>query len=420
MQLIDLDDIRTDGGTQSRAVIDEATVAEYAAAIADGVTLPDAVVFYDGKDYWLADGFHRFHAAIAGDYLELACDVRQGTQRDAVLFSVGANAAHGLRRSNDDKRRAVRTLLADEEWRRWSDREIAKRCAVDHKTVAALRAELSGELPQIGERLVERNGTTYPMATAAIGRSRAATAPDPEPRWSQDERPRMPDRPMSALERAAGPEAALIAEESSGAWTADQADRLKQAEAEIERLRAHIAKAEAAPEKKESRDGDEWYTPEHIIKAARIVSGTFDLDPASCALANETVKAAKFYALADDGLSQPWRGRVWLNPPFSNTEAWIEKLVEAYRAGKVTEAIVLCNAKTETAWFNLLFDASPVLCLVRGRLSFTPGDGGPSQTGRHGQVIAYLGRDHACFADVFGPHGRLISTSQPQSIGAAA
>jgi hypothetical protein len=72
-------------------------------------------VFYDGAEYWLADGFHRVHAAQKLRRLTIAADVRQGTRRDAVLLSARANAEHGLRRTNEDKRRAVLTLLADPE-----------------------------------------------------------------------------------------------------------------------------------------------------------------------------------------------------------------------------------------------------------------------------------------------------------------
>jgi hypothetical protein len=67
------------------------------------------------------------------------CEIRQGSLRDAILFACGANAVHGLRRTNKDKRRAVRTLLKDPEWSQWTDVEIARRCAVDPKTVAAHR-----------------------------------------------------------------------------------------------------------------------------------------------------------------------------------------------------------------------------------------------------------------------------------------
>lgn len=139
MPSLDLDAIRVDGGTQPRAIIDMAVVEDYAQAIGDGAKLPPVTAFYDGSEYWLADGFHRWHAHKALGLAEIETDVHQGTRRDAVLFSVGANAAHGLRRSNEDKRRAVLTLLNDPEWAQWSDREIARRCGVAHPFVGKLR-----------------------------------------------------------------------------------------------------------------------------------------------------------------------------------------------------------------------------------------------------------------------------------------
>lgn len=134
-----LDAVRIDGGTQCRAELDDAAVADYAAAIRAGADFPSVVVFFDGKHYWLADGFHRYHAHRHAGAIEINADVRNGTKRDAVLFSVGANAVHGLRRSNADKRKAVETLLRDKEWGQWSDREIAKACGVTHPFVASIR-----------------------------------------------------------------------------------------------------------------------------------------------------------------------------------------------------------------------------------------------------------------------------------------
>ena len=131
--------IRTDGGTQPRSTILRDVVEEYAAAMADGAKFPAITVFYDGAEYWLADGFHRLAATETAGSLTINCDVRQGTRRDAVLHSVGANAAHGMRRTNDDKRRAVRVLLEDAEWSQWSDREIARRCGVSPSHVGGLR-----------------------------------------------------------------------------------------------------------------------------------------------------------------------------------------------------------------------------------------------------------------------------------------
>src|SRR5690606_22194691 len=111
-----LDLIQIDGGTQSRAALNDHVVSDYAEAIKAGASFPPVVVFYDGKKHWLADGFHRFHADAKAGHSHIPADVRQGTRRDAILHSVGANETHGLRRTRDDKRRAVLTLLMDQEW----------------------------------------------------------------------------------------------------------------------------------------------------------------------------------------------------------------------------------------------------------------------------------------------------------------
>ena len=169
------DAIKVDGGTQMRAQLDAATVAEYADTMAASGwgAFPPIIAYYDGSDYWLADGFHRLAAwrslADFSDAL-IPADVRSGTRRDAILHAAGANASHGLRRTNADKRRAVETLLRDEEWAKWSNGEIARRCAVSDVFVGKVRDDLSPnglEIPP--KRTVTRNGTTYTQNTANIG-----------------------------------------------------------------------------------------------------------------------------------------------------------------------------------------------------------------------------------------------------------
>jgi ParB family chromosome partitioning protein len=152
---------------------------------------------------------------------------------------------------------------------------------------------------------------------------------------------------------------------------------------------------------------NEWYTPAAYIESARHVLGGFDLDPASCAEANETVRAAQFYSEDDPGLDHEWKGRVWLNPPYGRLAGdFIAYLVGQYHAGHVTAAIALVNAHcTDTAWFRPLWDH--VLCFTYGRLNFAAGTarrGGST----HGSVFAYLGPDPAKFAIEFERYGAIV------------
>jgi hypothetical protein len=150
-----------------------------------GAAFPPVVVFGDGDGdagYWLADGYHRWHAAEIAGLQSIACDVRAGGRREAILHSVGANAEHGWRRSNEDKRRAVQTLLNDAEWSGWSDREIARRCGVSDRSVNRLRpvtATLSQSDTEAGaayfsanRTYVDRHGNTSTMRTAGINADR--------------------------------------------------------------------------------------------------------------------------------------------------------------------------------------------------------------------------------------------------------
>ena len=178
MQL-ELKQLKIDGGTQPRVTINEETVTEYAEALRSGAAFPPVVVFSEGSNWWLADGFHRYFAHKRAGAEKIEADVREGTLRDAILYSVGANTEHGLRRTNEDKRKAVTTMLTNElvaknrDGSPWSDREIAGICRVDHKTVGGLRKALCGEVPQIDspKRAVKRGTQTYVQDTSKIRRA---------------------------------------------------------------------------------------------------------------------------------------------------------------------------------------------------------------------------------------------------------
>lgn len=200
--------IRIDGGTQARTAIDAATVAEYAEALKTGAVLPPLSLFFDGVHFWLADGFHRYHAYLQAGIERISAEIRTGSRRDAVLYAVGANTAHGLRRTNADKRRAVQMVLAEPEWAAWSDREIARVCGVTHPFVAEQRQAILKRLPDSpaevrqaictnnadsladtskqpappATRTVTRNGTTYQQKVKA----KPAPAIEPQPPVSNE------------------------------------------------------------------------------------------------------------------------------------------------------------------------------------------------------------------------------------------
>ncbi|MEM7170434.1 MAG: ParB/RepB/Spo0J family partition protein [Pseudomonadota bacterium] len=171
-QQISIAEIRTDGGTQPRCNMSEELVKEYAEAMENGKEFPPVTLFWDGADYWLADGFHRLFAANELGKADIAADVVPGSQRDAILHSVGANAQHGLRRTNSDKRRAVVTLLEDPEWSQWSDRQIARYCAVSNNLVSRIRKSHCDISTVIQGRMYRtRHGSVAKMKTDNIGKS---------------------------------------------------------------------------------------------------------------------------------------------------------------------------------------------------------------------------------------------------------
>lgn len=164
----------------------------------------------------------------------------------------------------------------------------------------------------------------------------------------------------------------------------------------------------------ETKDSDEYYTPKYIIDAARAVMGAIDLDPATCELAQTIVRAERYYTKADNSLLEPWHGRVWLNPPFSKPGPFIAKAIEEYTDSNITEAIVLVNNGTETAWGQALLIRFPV-CFVganggRGsRIAFWNEDPDQPQRGnRYSQMIFYMGETPEKFFDVFSQFGAIL------------
>jgi hypothetical protein len=187
--------IRKDARCQGRLEISMETAEQYRDVIEAGVQMPAAIVFHDGRAYWLADGWTRDLAHELAGRQTMLCDVREGTLRDAILYSVGANLRHGVRPTPEDRQKAARTLLADPEWSSWSDAEIHRRTGCSRAVVARLRAELS-PAQMAGEKLrayTTKHGTPATMKTDNLGGAPsvptgavAAAAEQNRPRWLRE------------------------------------------------------------------------------------------------------------------------------------------------------------------------------------------------------------------------------------------
>ncbi len=179
--------IRIDGGTQPRAELQVEVMDEYAEQMRAGAEFPPVTVFFDGKDYWLADGFHRLgaHLRAFGDNTSIDADVIQGTQSDAQWYSLSVNKTHGLRRTNEDKIRAVKAALAHEKNKCLSDAAIADHVGVHRETVLKYRHETEAHLsktdksdtPELTSHLSKTDKSTHrtgrdgrTISTAKIGK----------------------------------------------------------------------------------------------------------------------------------------------------------------------------------------------------------------------------------------------------------
>jgi len=165
-----------------------------------------------------------------------------------------------------------------------------------------------------------------------------------------------------------------------------------------------ISEIKKRPHVANNSGNNEWYTPSEYIEAAREVMGSIDLDPASCELANEVVKATKIYTAEDDGLSQNWRGNIWLNPPYASDLIGRFADKTAQSKDNINQAIVLVNNATETQWFNTLIGVASAVVFPKSRVRFYMPDG---STGAplQGQAVIYIGDNAQRFVSVFKRFG---------------
>jgi len=178
---------------------------------------------------------------------------------------------------------------------------------------------------------------------------------------------------------------------------------------------AMLSSSSSSPHVTYNSGDNEWFTPVKIANAVHEVMGGIDLDPASCEEANRVVKATQVFNAADNGLTKPWAGRVFLNPPYSKLliRMFCSKLVRHVKNGKISAAVVLVNNATETRWFQELFSVVSAVCFPSGRVKFWQSKEATASNPLQGQAILYFGEDHDSFMKTFTKFGRVCRIIQP-------
>jgi len=188
--------IVADPSVQPRAVLNVQTIADYRDVyLASDVTdppFPPGLVFQDGDTFWLSWGFHRHAGALAANRGSMKVEIRQGTKRDAILAAMQDNRTHGLRYSNEDKRKIVTTLLDDKEWSKQSMTQLAELGGVSRQFVANMKEERKPKVPtsgggatvavaqEEGAVITRRDGKTQPATKPGVkGGIESVAASDP-------------------------------------------------------------------------------------------------------------------------------------------------------------------------------------------------------------------------------------------------
>lgn len=168
MRTVKLNDIRIDGGTQGRVVIDQNHVYHMVEMMKEGYEFDPIDTNFDGVTYWLVDGFHRYHAYKLMGIKEVTIKYVPGTQEEAVIRSYGVNARHGLPRSFDDKKKVVEEALANPLLKDKSNYEIAKICVVSQSFVAGVKdPEKKKKQKEAKERHVKKKAEELTSQTSS-------------------------------------------------------------------------------------------------------------------------------------------------------------------------------------------------------------------------------------------------------------
>lgn len=243
---LELSVIRIDGDTQARMAVNEDVVRQYSERMVEGEKFPAIIIFHDGADYWLADGYHRYFAAKKLDKQDIEAEVQTGTVSDAMLYAFGANSKRGLSMSDGDNRNVIRRMLRHEEWGKWSNNAIGKHVGVSSMTVGRVKLAMQ-EDKDTKKTYLNKQGNKGTMDTRNIGREKIAP-----------EKPEEPDSKVNELSEALieieAENQALKDKINIGNWDASEIEKIDIQEV-VDDLRAQIKVLEIDNKSlRESRD----------------------------------------------------------------------------------------------------------------------------------------------------------------------
>jgi hypothetical protein len=179
MKKLNLLTIKIDGGTQARVSLNQDVVKEYAESMREGDVFPPITVFFDGSDYWLADGFHRYFATKANAFTSIEADIKNGTLDDATLFAFSANSKRGLSMTFEDNRNIIYAMLRHPEWSKWTNTAIAKHIGVSSMTVGRVKAtmEKKDDEPTV-KKFIDKSGNEATVDTSKLKTKQKIKKPD--------------------------------------------------------------------------------------------------------------------------------------------------------------------------------------------------------------------------------------------------
>ncbi|MFD1641838.1 phage N-6-adenine-methyltransferase [Halohasta litorea] len=155
------------------------------------------------------------------------------------------------------------------------------------------------------------------------------------------------------------------------------------------------------------KGSNEKGTPPEIIEPLKRGAGGYDLDAAT----NKEIThiAENYYTKSDDGLSQQWFGKVFVNPPYSREKKkWVAKAREELTKDRVEFIVFLCRGDSSTNWWHGLFEDASYVCFHNQRVSFI----GADSTARFPSHIYVLGEPPAKLVDEMNKLGAVVKLSE--------